>query len=212
MNLRRTILAVLIAFCAFGCRNQQKSEPIVVIEKKQLKTMSIYFSGEEQTGWVEGQSTFAKKGSIADALKTINDVDFNSVVRLVVAFDGLVSLEGIEQLPNLESVSINSSRVTDISPLLKLPKLTTIIAAYNQIKTVPDFSVLANLKELNLENNPLVDYANLRKLTFLKKVVFSFYPPDDKAKENEAYEINVFLRNNGVRCFFYSYRAQTTDE
>lgn len=212
MTLRRTILAVLIVFCAFGCRNQQKPEPVVVVEKKQLKTMSIYFDTEEQTGWVEGQSTFTKKGSIADALKTINDVDFTSVVDLVAAFDGLVSLEGIEQLPNLESVSINSSRVTDISPLLKLPKLTTIIAAYNQIKTVPDFSVLINLKELNLENNPLVDFANLRKLTFLKKVGFSFYPPGDKAKENEAYEINVFLRNNGVRCFFYSYRAQTTDE
>ena len=212
MTLRRTIFTLFIVFCAFGCRNQQKPKAVVVIEKKQLKTMSIYFSGEEQTGWVEGQSTFAKKGSIGDALKTIHDVDFNFVIDLDAAFEGLVSLDGIELLPNLESVNINSSRVTDISPLLKLPKLTTIIAAYNQIKVVPDFSVLTNLKVLNVENNPLVDFSNLRKLTFLEEVGFSFYPPDDHAKDDEAWYLCDFLEKNGVKTFYYPYQAQTTDE
>ncbi|HPO79573.1 MAG TPA: leucine-rich repeat domain-containing protein [Candidatus Hydrothermia bacterium] len=213
MYFRRVCAVILVALCVLGCKNQQKSEPAAVVEtkeKKQMRKLSLSFptdDGQQEGWWAVGSENgyiYPRKGSIGDALKKIaDDVDFNSVISLLVSYEGLVSLEGIEQLPNLEYLDIMDCKVEDISPVLKLPKLTEIHADNNLIQVVPDLSVLTNLKVLYLDNNPLVDFANLRKLTYLEKVYFSYYPPDDKEKSDEAFEICNFLEKNGVKSTNY---------
>ena len=63
------------------------------------------------------------------------------------------SLEGIEKLKNLTSLTLIFHNITDIKPLASLSKLTELDLTYNQIIDIKPLAGLSKLTSLNLGSN-----------------------------------------------------------
>ena len=83
----------------------------------------------------------------------------------------LVSLEGIERLPNLQELSIiYTNDSLDISAIKNCPTLETVTLQYCNINSLIGIEGLTNLKTLNINNNnitALKPLENLKNLTSL---------------------------------------------
>ncbi len=82
------------------------------------------------------------------------------------------SLEGLQQFPNLEYLTIhglndNGSLVKDLAPLRNLVNLKSLSIADANIEDIIFLSRLTKLRTLNLSNNHITD---LSYLTFMKKL------------------------------------------
>ena len=81
--------------------------------------------------------------------------------KLYVNKGALDSLKGLERAQNLRILQLMSNQITDISPLTNLENLEQVILSYNNIS---DLSALANkprLKELQIYNNHITDITPL---------------------------------------------------
>ena len=66
----------------------------------------------------------------------------------------LTSIEGIEVLAKQQSVNLSGHKLTDISPVLSLPDLTTLDVENNDLADIPDLSG-TKITYLNLKHNHL---------------------------------------------------------
>lgn len=95
-------------------------------------------------------------------------------------FGKITSLKGLENCQNLEKISLNFSRVTDISPLAILSKLKRL--EISQTWILCDISPLANLTTLtylNIDGNKVSDLSPLAKLTNLTYLNALYNPIED---------------------------------
>lgn len=63
------------------------------------------------------------------------------------------SIEGVQYLKNLTSLSMREQDIEDISPIAGLSSLASADFSRNQIRTLPDLSGMKALNSLNLEDN-----------------------------------------------------------
>ena len=84
---------------------------------------------------------------------------------------GIADLTGLEYATNLTSLNLHDNqKISDISPLANLTKLTTLNLGYNQLSDISPLANLTKLTALSLVWNQLSDIsplANLTKLTAL---------------------------------------------
>lgn len=94
----------------------------------------------------------------------------------------LVSLEGISQLPKLETLVANKSAIKDISELGKLAHLKKLQLMMNNVRDISPLASLRNLTRINLNYNPissidgLADKPQLIRLGLHKTNVKSILP------------------------------------
>ena len=62
------------------------------------------------------------------------------------------------------------NNITDLTPLLFFPHLTSLYLSRNNIKDISILKHLTKLKELDLSNNPVSDLSALKDLKFLKQL------------------------------------------
>ena len=87
------------------------------------------------------------------------------------------SLEGIQNLTGLTSLSMGDRLITDIGPLSELTNLTSLSLHTNWISDVSPLSGLTNLTQLTLSENQIGDIGPLRGLTNLTLLrLHSYYP------------------------------------
>ena len=84
---------------------------------------------------------------------------------------GIADLTGLEYATNLTSLNLNDNqKISDISPLANLTKLTQLHLGYNQLSDISPLANLTKLTQLGLWRNQVSDIsplANLTKLTGL---------------------------------------------
>jgi Leucine-rich repeat (LRR) protein len=97
---------------------------------------------------------------------TANDV--KNITELYVADNQVKDISGLEQLTNLQYLSLESTEITDISVLKNLTNLTDLCLDNTKITDISALKDLNNLTDLSLNNNKINDISALRNLTNLK--------------------------------------------
>ena len=80
---------------------------------------------------------------------------------------GIVSLEGIQELPNLEKLDLTDNGISDLTPLAALTRLKSLNLAANKVHDIGPLSALSNLTSLTLSGNSIDDLAPLADLSNL---------------------------------------------
>jgi hypothetical protein len=80
---------------------------------------------------------------------------------------GLVSLEGIQHLTNLEYLYFSNNKVSNITPLQHLTKLQLLIFDNNLVSNITPLQNLVNLQYLSINYNQVSDLTPLQNLTNL---------------------------------------------
>ena len=93
------------------------------------------------------------------------------------------SLEGIQQFPNLESLTVrglndNGSMIKDLSPLRNLANLKTLSIPSAQIDDIIFLSKLSKLRSLNLSDNHITDLSYLVFMRDLQILRLEYQSPD----------------------------------
>ena len=102
--------------------------------------------------------------------------DVIGITRLDAEGRGIISLEGIQHLKNLEDLWLVENQVSDISPLANLTHLISLSFGYggsNQVSDISPLANLTNLKWLNFETNQVSDISPLANLTHLISLSFA---------------------------------------
>jgi len=101
----------------------------------------------------------------------LTENDLLSITKLnyaLIIVDDVASLKGIEHCKNLEFLGMQLQKISDISPLSGLKKLTHIDLDQNlRIRDLNPLSGLTELRHLNLEKNKIVGITPLANLTEL---------------------------------------------
>jgi len=119
-------------------------------------------------------------------IKTVEDFDLPSLVKLTIIQCGITSLKGIEKCPKLQWLDLSYLRsLSDISSLSTLaPTLRSL--SFENCPQITDFSVLSELKELEyLElkgKNELPNLDFIAKLPKLKFLILTMNVLDGEVK------------------------------
>ena len=99
----------------------------------------------------------------------ITQIEMRTLTRLVASFAGVSDLTGLEFAISLTHLNFWDNRITDLSPLSGLTKLTSLILSYNgfNITDISPLAGLANLTELGLFYTNVSDISPLASLTNL---------------------------------------------
>jgi len=90
-------------------------------------------------------------------------------VAVLLTNGPVTSLAGVECLPNLQVLSLGGGSLSDLSPLVGLPKLTGVdlFGSFPALSDLSPLSSLAQLTELQINNSAVTDFSPLRALTNL---------------------------------------------
>ena len=88
--------------------------------------------------------------------------------RLDLTGNKIGDITPLMDIPGLKSLIIKDNQVTDLRPLMALTTLEYINAEGNGITSTVPLGSLAGLKELHLAENPISDYSGLSKLYSLE--------------------------------------------
>ncbi|HOM55561.1 MAG TPA: leucine-rich repeat domain-containing protein [Thermotogota bacterium] len=109
---------------------------------------------------------------------------------------GLVSLEGIQRLTNLERLSFRNNQVSNLTPLQNMTNLEWLYFDNNQVSNLTPLQNLTNLEWLSFDNNqassliPLQNLTNLQYLDFSDNQVSSLTPLQNLTNLRELYFSN----------------------
>ena len=123
--------------------------------------------------WHEGTCN-----SINFVLSKYTDEELKNVrmlqIQYSVGYDfkspGINKIEGLERLPNLNSLIITTARIDKIEGLEKYTKLEYLDLTGNRIKKIEGLDNLRNLKELKLEGNIINKIEGLENLRNLENL------------------------------------------
>ena len=155
-------------------------------------------AANEKTIAFEDENLYIQvKDSLGDKVKSFDNdkktitVDVDEVTSLYIFKNEIKSLDGIEQFPNLTSLSISNGeaiggdgedvhteskcKLEGLDKLSQLTKLTDLSLLYCQINDVDMqyFENLTNLKKLNLSYNEISDVNKLTNLTKLDSLTLT---------------------------------------
>ncbi|WP_051542200.1 DUF5050 domain-containing protein [Clostridium lundense] len=105
--------------------------------------------------------------------KPIGDIyksDVEKITELIVETKGIQDISGIENLINLQILSLHINEISDISPLKELTNLQRLGLGENKISDISPLKGLTNLQRLNLCNNRINDISELKNLTNLQEL------------------------------------------
>ncbi|MCH4570309.1 leucine-rich repeat domain-containing protein [Bacillus sp. ES1-5] len=80
---------------------------------------------------------------------------------------GINNLAGLEYMVNLETIRLNESEVSDLSPIANLNNLKFLDLSSNQIENIEPITGLNKIQDLSLRDNKIID---LEPLSNLKKI------------------------------------------
>ena len=95
----------------------------------------------------------------------LTKANYEKVTKLVVASQSLTLVNGLEQLTQLEVLSLYNNKLTDVKGLDKLTQLKLLDLRRNKLTDVKGLEKLTQLTKLYLNDNQLTDVKGLEKLT-----------------------------------------------
>ncbi len=133
----------------------------------------ISVTGLPFTVQAEEQVYFANpnlKAAVEETLGITNPTptDMSGLFSLNANNKGISSLEGLEYAINLQVLVIQVNKISDITPLSSLTKLSKLRFSANRISDISPLSSLTNLSELWLGSNRISDISPLSELLKLQ--------------------------------------------
>lgn len=116
----------------------------------------------------------------------INTIDIN-IKNLDITNKNISSLDGIDLLPNLETIIIDSNPITSLLPLHFLPKLRVIIASKCLLTSLDGIENLKNLQSLYVDNNNIKSLKPILGLKKLSLITFYNNPIEKIYMRNQLY-------------------------
>jgi len=114
-----------------------------------------------------------------DRVMKIESKSLKEITHLDLSFLGIESLEGIEVVENLNSLTLSNNLLTDISPITALNQLTLLDIQNNRVSDLSPLNQLTELEVLLIRNNPIESievienlFGGLRTTDFLVDVTF----------------------------------------
>ncbi len=113
-------------------------------------------------------------------LSNIALLGVDSLRRYIFTGEDIYSLNGIEQCPNIEYLSMSHQNISDISPLSTLYKLKKLLLTQTwEIDNISALTNLTNLEYLEIPGNSVRDISPLAGLTNLKFLNILENPVED---------------------------------
>lgn len=132
---------------------------------------------------------------------------FASITRLDIAGLEIISLDGIQDLPELEYVYIQHANISSIDELANLHKLRIISLSYSPVHYLPRGGI-DGLEHLSIDWVPLDSYAQLSEFKDLKRLRFSYNQRNEKNASSVAEEL--MLRGVDVKYYPWDLPDQVT--
>ncbi|MDR0454560.1 MAG: hypothetical protein LBH05_07100 [Deferribacteraceae bacterium] len=113
-------------------------------------------------------------------MNPIYEEDAVKVVNIRCNDPTVSSFEGIEQFPNLETISMGNygTKISDLSPLSSLTKLIRLEIPGSEIDNLTPLTSLPNLYYLNLSENHITDLSPLADLVNLQTLILYRQAPE----------------------------------
>jgi Leucine-rich repeat (LRR) protein len=150
----------------FEIKVQEKEEeyyPVIGGGTKPPQSEIVYFPDENLERVIREKIGKPTGPIYLNDVKKIDD-------DLYASKKGIESLEGMQNLTNLTTLSLGGNQIVDIGPLQNLTNLTTLSLYDNNINNISGLSGLTSLTELNLEDNQIVDIGPLQNLANLTRL------------------------------------------
>ncbi|EAG4503484.1 LPXTG cell wall anchor domain-containing protein [Listeria monocytogenes] len=137
-----------------------------------------------------------KKSSVSD---TVTQGELDSITTLKATNKGIVTLNGLENLPNLRTLDLYLNQISDVSPLGTLSNLSTLNLTSNRITDISPLGNLTSLKILYLDNNNINTLDALKNLTTLEELyLIGIHAINLSALENLTNLRVLDLKNNQI--------------
>ncbi|WP_439020676.1 leucine-rich repeat domain-containing protein [Bacillus thuringiensis] len=106
-----------------------------------------------------------------DVNEPIKKEDLAEVKELIIySGQGISSLKGLENMENLEKLTLEGSEVRNIGAISQLKKLKQVNLSGNKIENIEPIANLERLDTLNLQNNKIVDVTPLNQLKKIRTI------------------------------------------
>jgi protein phosphatase 1 regulatory subunit 7 len=137
-----------------------------------LKRLAMIDNGLKRISGLEPLASSLLTLTICDqAISTIDHcLNLPNLKELFLHRNQLASLEGLTGCPRLTKLWVFQNKLTNLLGLHALPELEELWIQGNKIERLNGLEMLPELQELALAGNPISDFAQLRKVKFLKKV------------------------------------------
>lgn len=112
------------------------------------------------------------RGRINKITGELTKEDLKNVRQLYIESADIVSLEGLQNLVNLEGINISKNNISDLSPLADLLQLKSIAIYNNPISDITPLSNLLDLNHLTIENANVSNIDAVAGLKELKHICF----------------------------------------
>lgn len=153
------------------------TKPVTVIDKPIDRPVYIQKTSEKPIYSTEENNIF-KDNNLYECVKdelsknnlSVNYETVKTVKLLTCPKRGIVKLDGIEYLTNLESFYIYNNEITDLTPLKDLTQLQKLSIFTNKLTNIDDLKNLVNLDTLHIGFNKISDIsvvANFKNLESL---------------------------------------------
>ena len=96
--------------------------------------------------------------------------DLEEITNINAYDKGITSLEGIQYLTNLTSLSLRWNQIQDLGPLSSLKNIKSLNLDGNRISDISPLGSLSNLSELDLSSNTINDLEALSGLVNLERL------------------------------------------
>ncbi|OBR89825.1 internalin B precursor [Clostridium ragsdalei P11] len=96
--------------------------------------------------------------------------DMTNLQDLTISFGKIKNIDKLKELTNLKTLHLEGLELTDISWLKELKNLETLFLDGNKISDISVLKNLSKLESLSLKDNNITDISTLKKLPNLKEV------------------------------------------
>ena len=91
-------------------------------------------------------------------INNFNDIDNKDNIIYISCDNQLITIEGIDKLPNLQYLNCNYNKLTSLKGIDKLPNLQYLCCRNNKLITLEGIDKLPNLEYFDCYNNQLIYY------------------------------------------------------
>jgi Leucine-rich repeat (LRR) protein len=139
--------------------------------------------------------------------------DLTEILSLNADGRNISSLEGIENLTNINSLSLAKNYIVDITPLCILDKLSYLNLYNNRVKSIESLGLIDNLEKLVLDVNQIVDISVLNNKVNLKELSVCANPVKDLEVLRTLPNLTLFHfgENQNVDIRILEYLPNLTD-